>query len=306
MRIAIPTTGDCLNPHFGHCEKFVIVDVDPKTKEVIATTEALAPEHRPGLLPVWLKERGVTVVIAGGMGARALSLFHEASIEAGIGKRFEVGYTHEYHNLGGDASLSPLWQNGFEIFNAKVIVVPENYKKNNWIPAISTGFIARTGVRNVGDYLTWHAATNAGSSNGDIYAVATKVVTQTKKVPLVLSFGVRGTNSSLWGLGGNAPDFTARAFGALGFVFTGPGKSTIILASEAAQQPKTIKSTAANGSTAANFDIPTSIDYAVRIVPSPKRKLNLDFGVLQAAGRIAPGVDLQARARFAFGISYGL
>jgi predicted Fe-Mo cluster-binding NifX family protein len=32
-------------------------------------------------LPVWLKERGVTVVIAGGMGARALSLFQEASIE---------------------------------------------------------------------------------------------------------------------------------------------------------------------------------------------------------------------------------
>jgi predicted Fe-Mo cluster-binding NifX family protein len=81
MRIAIPTTGNCLNPHFGHCEKFAIFDVDPKTKMVIATTEELAPEHQPGLLPVWLKERGVTVVIAGGMGARALSLFQEASIE---------------------------------------------------------------------------------------------------------------------------------------------------------------------------------------------------------------------------------
>ena len=81
MRIAIPTTGDCLNPHFGHCEKFALVDVDPKTKEVTATTELVAPEHQPGLLPVWLKERGVTVVIAGGMGARALSVFQEASIE---------------------------------------------------------------------------------------------------------------------------------------------------------------------------------------------------------------------------------
>jgi hypothetical protein len=136
--------------------------------------------------------------------------------------------------------------------------------------------------------------------------VATKIITQTKKVPLVLNVGVRGTNSSLWGLGGNSPDFEARAFGAIGFVFTGPGKSTIILASEAAQQPKTIKYTAANGSASGVFDIPTSVDYAIRIVPSPKHKLNLDFGVLQAAGRIAPGVDLQARARFAFGISYGL
>jgi predicted Fe-Mo cluster-binding NifX family protein len=81
MKIAIPVTGDSLNPHFGHCEKFALVDVDPKTREVLATTETPAPEHQPGLLPVWLKERGVTVVIAGGMGARALSLFQEASIE---------------------------------------------------------------------------------------------------------------------------------------------------------------------------------------------------------------------------------
>jgi predicted Fe-Mo cluster-binding NifX family protein len=52
MRIAIPIAEDRLNPHFGHCEKFAIIDVDPKTKEVIATTEEVAPEHQPGLLPV--------------------------------------------------------------------------------------------------------------------------------------------------------------------------------------------------------------------------------------------------------------
>lgn len=74
MKIAIPVTGDCLNSHFGHCEKFALVDVDDETKQTTATTEVVAPEHQPGLLPVWLKERGVTVVIAGGMGARALSL----------------------------------------------------------------------------------------------------------------------------------------------------------------------------------------------------------------------------------------
>lgn len=93
MRIAIPTAADCLNPHFGHCEKFVFFDVDPKTKEVIATTEAPAPEHQPGLLPVWLKEREVTVVIAGGMGARALSLFQDASIEVVTGAPTESATT---------------------------------------------------------------------------------------------------------------------------------------------------------------------------------------------------------------------
>jgi hypothetical protein len=177
----------------------------------------------------------------------------------------------------------------------------ERPAKTKWVPAISVGGIVRTNDSNVGD-----GANGQTKTNGDIYAVATKVITQIdKKVPVLINAGVRGTNSSLWGLGGNAPDFSARAFGALAFVFTGPGKSAIILASEVAQQPQTIKPTSVSGATSANFDIPTSVDYAVRVVPSPKHKLNIDFGILQAAGRITPTVDLKARARAAFGISYG-
>jgi len=51
--------------------------------------------------------------------------------------------------------------------------------------------------------------------------------------------------------------------------------------------------------------------YAVRFVPSPKHKLNIDAGVLQAANKILwlptnpPGLYVNARARVAFGISYG-
>ncbi|MCK7542001.1 MAG: hypothetical protein MZV63_69485 [Marinilabiliales bacterium] len=32
--------------------------------------------HEPGLLPGWLAEKGVTDVIAGGMGQRAIGLFN--------------------------------------------------------------------------------------------------------------------------------------------------------------------------------------------------------------------------------------
>ncbi len=101
MRIAIPTTGDCLDPHFGHCDKFAIVDVDPKTKSVTATTEAPAPEHQPGLLPVWLKEHGVTHVIAGGMGTHARSLLSEASIEVITGAPAESAATLVRRYLDG-------------------------------------------------------------------------------------------------------------------------------------------------------------------------------------------------------------
>ncbi len=81
MRIAVPMTGECLDQHFGHCEKFALIDIDPKTKSTTFTTTEMAPEHQHGLLPFWLKEHGVTHVIAGGMGAHARSLLAEASIE---------------------------------------------------------------------------------------------------------------------------------------------------------------------------------------------------------------------------------
>jgi hypothetical protein len=67
-----------------------------------------------------------------------------------------------------------------------------------------------------------------------------------------------------------------------------------------------------SGARAGVFDSPTSEVYAVRVVPSPKCKLNADFGVLQAAGNIGSSptlpsvpVNLSARARIAFALSYG-
>jgi hypothetical protein len=240
-------------------------------------------------------------VLAGGP---VIGTWNTVSITEGFAKRIEIGYTREDHAAGDTAGLSPLWTDGLNIVHGKVNIVPENAGKNPWVPALSVGAIARTNDSNVGDGSNGQIKTNA-----DIYLVGTKVITQiSKKVPMLLNAGVRGTDASLWGLGGNAPDFSARAFGALAFVFTGPGKSAIILASEAAQQPRTIKLTSTSGASSGAFDIPTSVDYALRIVPSPKHKLNIDFGVLQAAGRIqtAPAtVNLKARARFAFGISYG-
>jgi predicted Fe-Mo cluster-binding NifX family protein len=81
MRIAIPLNGDRRDPHFGHCAMFSLIDVAPETKKVLARAEIPAPEHQHGLLPLWLKEHRVTVVIAGGMGVHARSLLHDASIE---------------------------------------------------------------------------------------------------------------------------------------------------------------------------------------------------------------------------------
>ena len=81
MRIAVPMTGECLDQHFGHCEKFAFVDIDTTTKDTASCIIESSPKHQHGLLPRWLKEHGVTHVIAGGMGAHARSLLAEVSLE---------------------------------------------------------------------------------------------------------------------------------------------------------------------------------------------------------------------------------
>ena len=75
MRIAIPMAEGKLCMHFGHCEQFALVDVDEAKKTILSTNYLTPPPHEPGLLPRWLHEQGANVIIAGGMGQRALQLF---------------------------------------------------------------------------------------------------------------------------------------------------------------------------------------------------------------------------------------
>ncbi|MBN1593648.1 MAG: P-loop NTPase [Candidatus Coatesbacteria bacterium] len=85
MRIALPLAGGKLSPHFGHCNQFAIFDVDKAGGKTIGMEMVDAPPHEPGLLPKWLKDKDVEVVIAGGMGQRAKGLFEEQNIEVFIG-----------------------------------------------------------------------------------------------------------------------------------------------------------------------------------------------------------------------------
>ena len=79
MKFAIPLAEGKLTGHFGHCQEFALVDVeDNKIKN---TEKMVPPPHEPGVLPRWLHEQGTNVIIAGGMGARALELFAQNGIK---------------------------------------------------------------------------------------------------------------------------------------------------------------------------------------------------------------------------------
>ncbi|NLF82778.1 MAG: P-loop NTPase [Candidatus Gastranaerophilales bacterium] len=81
MKFAIPTAEGKLCQHFGHCEKFVFIEVDETTKTIISNEAIQGPAHAPGILPPWVAQQGATIILAGGMGGRAQELFAEQGIE---------------------------------------------------------------------------------------------------------------------------------------------------------------------------------------------------------------------------------
>ncbi len=83
MKFAIPLAEGKLTAHFGHCQEFALLEVagnEIKNKEIL-----VPPPHEPGVLPKWLHELGANVIIAGGMGARALDLFAQNDIKVIVG-----------------------------------------------------------------------------------------------------------------------------------------------------------------------------------------------------------------------------
>ena len=85
MRYAIPVSSGGISAHFGHCEYFAFFDVEEQSKKITSKETIPSPEHQPGLLPVWLAEKGATVIIAGGMGPRAIDILNQNGIEVVLG-----------------------------------------------------------------------------------------------------------------------------------------------------------------------------------------------------------------------------
>jgi predicted Fe-Mo cluster-binding NifX family protein len=82
-RFAIPTTNGKLCSHLGRCEKFVIVEVEEE--KILNEYLINSPEHQPGAYPKFLAEKGVNIIIAGGMGPDAHRIFQRNNIEVFIG-----------------------------------------------------------------------------------------------------------------------------------------------------------------------------------------------------------------------------
>ncbi len=83
VKIALPMENGVLCAHFGHCEYFALVSV--AQGEIVEVENLTPPEHKPGVYPKWISSHGVTDVIAGGIGEKAIRLFNHFNINVFVG-----------------------------------------------------------------------------------------------------------------------------------------------------------------------------------------------------------------------------
>lgn len=218
--------------------------------------------------------------------------YFNVSVEEGYGSWLEFGYTRDNHTDGGNPTFSPLFNEaGMNIFNFKAKVVPEDYRKRKWIPAVAVGGVVRTK-----DGFVSQASAKTDATNADLFGVATKLVVIDRKLPLLLSAGVRGTNAEVYGYGGNAINWQARTFGALAIPI--PVKHVLVAPTvEIDQEPHHLKYVE-------YANIPTTEVYAVRISDYPKQKWAIDIGTGHVASSVYPGVGLKANNALAVAFDY--
>ncbi len=105
FKAAVPLAGGVLCNHFGHCEQFAVLQV--QEGQIGATELHTPPPHEPGVLPRWLGGLGVNLIIAGGMGQRALSLFTEQGIRVITGAPNQEPVALVQNYLAGSLTTGP-------------------------------------------------------------------------------------------------------------------------------------------------------------------------------------------------------
>lgn len=82
MKIAIPTRNNVVDDHFGHCEYYTIFTIDDNNQ--VANSQFMASPEGCGcksdIAPL-LNKMGVSLMLAGNMGAGALHTLNASGIE---------------------------------------------------------------------------------------------------------------------------------------------------------------------------------------------------------------------------------
>ena len=91
-----------VSPHFGRCPYYILVDLDgQEVRQVSAVANPNYGRHAPGTVPTFIQSQGADVMLAGGMGRRAIALFQQYGIQSVTGAAGSVRHALEQY-LGGE------------------------------------------------------------------------------------------------------------------------------------------------------------------------------------------------------------
>lgn len=81
-----------MNHHFGRCPFyiFISIDKDNNVNDVTGEENPFAKGHEPGLVPKYIADKGVNIMISGGMGPRAVDFFNQFGVTVVTGATGKV------------------------------------------------------------------------------------------------------------------------------------------------------------------------------------------------------------------------
>ena len=142
-------------------------------------------------------------------------------------------------------------------------------------------------------------------------------------VPFLLNLGWKETNAEIYGIGGQANGFRGRFFGGVGIPLPIVHGIVAVPAAGFTQEPPTVKGLGPNPPNGipliqGKADLPTTLDYAVRVTQREHPHFAFDIGVGQVASNIGTvlynppnttlliplPVNLEARHVMGIGLSY--
>src|SRR5574344_1173125 len=106
MKIAIPSKDEKLCSHFGNCESFTFVEINPETKAILNVETKVPEEGISCQSASWIAEKGASIVRAGGMGMRPQMIFAQNGVKVVAGcpelpiKEVVTSYLNDTLTLG--------------------------------------------------------------------------------------------------------------------------------------------------------------------------------------------------------------
>jgi len=279
--------------------------------------------------------------------AKVIGNFETVSFTEGFANRAEVGYTRSIHQTGHtpaatatNSATSDLWAfDGMNIFHGKVVGIKDG-QFGPWTPGVAVGGVVRTQDKFVsgeaqsdaiGLYDQLCIATKQCApvaippakayTNGDIYISATKTWIK-PPVPFLVNLGWKATNAAIFGIGGQSTRFGGLFYGGIGFPLPLSHNLYAVPSVGFTQEPKAVIGLGPLPPigiplVGGRADLPTTLDYAVRVSQRENPHFSFDIGIGQVAGNIgsiptfmpppypaAIPVNLEARKVVGMGLSF--